>query len=371
MSKKGQKQVRRSWDFVWLIALLPAALALQYVCAKAPDNVESIYSRGIYPIISEVVSLIFGYIPFPAAEAILALLIVVLIAAVIRRIYRTFRYGPAEIVRGLLRIMSFAALMYFLFVVLWGLNYERVPLETTLGLSVSTPTKTELASAMDKEIASVNALCPSIAYSKAGTSTYEGGFAGMKDQVNEGFDRLSAPLTVGDRYLAHTRSHPKSIYLSQYMSYTGIEGIFIPYTCEPCIVTDYPECVLPFTISHETAHLKGYAREDEANYLAYLACNANPDVYYQYSGHLNALTYLSDALYATDASLWRQETSRLDRRAAADVNAYYKYLRDHQGKAQDAANKINDSYLKSQGQSGVVSYDRFVTLLCAQYKKAS
>jgi hypothetical protein len=69
--------------------------------------------------------------------------------------------------------------------------------------------------------------------------------------------------------------------------------------------------------------------------------------------------------------LWRTEISKLDRRAAADVNVYYKYLRDHSGKAQSAADKINDSYLKAQGQTGVVSYDRFVTLLCAQYNKTN
>jgi hypothetical protein len=371
VSRNGQKQKRRSWGFLWLIALLPAALALQYVGAKAPDKVEHIFSRGIYPVVSAAVSLVFGYIPFPVAEAALAALTAALIFAVTRRIYRTFRYGPAELLRGLARLAAFAGVMYFLFVAMWGLNYERVPLEKTLGLTTAAPTKTELAAALDKEIADVNALCPSVTYTSLGTSAYPGGFNEMKDRVNAGFDALSSPLTGSQRYFAHTRSHPKGIWLSQYMSYTGIQGIFIPYTCEPCIVTDYPQCVLPFTISHETAHLKGYAREDEANYLGYLACAANPDAYYQYSGHLNALTYLSDALYSTDPVLWRTEISKLDRRAAADVNVYYKYLRDHSGKAQSAADKINDSYLKAQGQTGVVSYDRFVTLLCAQYNKTN
>jgi hypothetical protein len=103
--------------------------------------------------------------------------------------------------------------------------------------------------------------------------------------------------------------------------------------------------------------------------LAYLACKSNPDAYYQYSGDMNALLYVSNALYSTDQSLWKQDAAKLDKRAAADIDGYSAYITSHQSKAADISDKINDNYLKSQGQAGVVSYDDFVNLLCDQYRK--
>lgn len=365
------KNKKYNYKFLWLLTLFPITILLQQACISSPQLTESIYSRQIYPVLSTAISAVFAFIPFSAAEIILATLILLLLVGIIIGIVRLTRTGPVVILRGVLKLSTFLCVMYFLFTALWGLNYYRQPLAVTLGLDTAAPTVDELSAVMDNEITSINELCPLITYDKAGHSYYEGGFNSMRLQVNAGFDWLEAPYKPGERFLPHVRSSPKSIYPSNLMAYTGIEGIFIPFTYEPSIVTDYPQFILPFTTSHETAHLKGYAREDEANYLAYLACENNPDAYYQYSGHMNAFLYLSNALYSTDQSLWKQEVSKLDRRAAGDINAYYAYTAAHESKAADTANKINDSYLKSQGQTGVVSYDNFVNLMCDQYRKDS
>lgn len=369
MNEKPRAASRRRYP--WLMLLLPAALILQFVSSRNISATEEIYSRRIYPVLAAVFSLPARYIPFPAAELIAALLAAFFVFILLRGTVRLFRRGPRVLAGGLAKLAAFLCAAYFLFVVLWGLNYCRAPLAETLGLDASSPSETELYSALDSEISAVNSLCGSIDYTSSGASGYDGGFDGMRLQVNAGFDALESSLMQSDRYFAHVRSSPKSVFGSQYMAYTGISGIFVPFTYEPCICTDCPSFTLPFTISHETAHLKGYAREEEANMLAYLACCANPDVYYRYSGHLNAFIYLYDALYPTGGDTLRTHVAKLDRRAAKDVNIYFAYLRAHEGRAENTATKINDNYLKAQGQTGVASYDRFVVLLCAENKKSA
>ena len=50
---------------------------------------------------------------------------------------------------------------------------------------------------------------------------------------------------------------------------------------------------MPFTICHELAHLKGYIYEDEANFIAFMACINSDNLFFQYSGYLNVLNYVS------------------------------------------------------------------------------
>ena len=302
------------------------------------------------------------------AQALLAALLLWVLWVLIRNGMRAVRHGPSWLLNGLLRLGAMASVLLFLFYAMWGYNYSRLPLWQNLKYQAGTPTGAELTALTADEIAKINALCPQISYGKDGASTYPGGFAGMRTQVNAGYGWLTAGESPSRPLIGRAVSSPKGMWFSRQLAYTSIEGIFVPFTYEPTVNTDYPLFLLPFTISHETAHLKGFAREDEANFMAYLACLSNPDIYYQYSGHMNALLYLSNALYATDKNQWTAQMARLDRRAAADIHAYDTYLQRHAGTVDRISSRVNDRYLKSQGQSGVVSYDDFVVLLADRYR---
>ena len=43
---------------------------------------------------------------------------------------------------------------------------------------------------------------------------------------------------------------------------------------------------IPHTICHELSHLKGFMREDEANFIGYLACIGSDSPDFRYSGYL-------------------------------------------------------------------------------------
>ena len=50
-------------------------------------------------------------------------------------------------------------------------------------------------------------------------------------------------------------------------------------------------------MAHEQAHQLGYAREQEANYLAFVHCIEQKNPYIQYAGYIFGLRYCYNALY--------------------------------------------------------------------------
>lgn len=88
----------------------------------------------------------------------------------------------------------------------------------------------------------------------------------------------------------------KDIRNSWFLSQQYIQGYFFPFSMESNINSDMYIMNKPFTICHELAHIKGYIYEDEANYLAYLACIKSDNPVFEYSAYLQVLPYLADEL---------------------------------------------------------------------------
>ena len=128
-----------------------------------------------------------------------------------------------------------------------------------------------------------------------------------------------------------------------------------------------PDPELPFAASHEIAHERGFAREDEANYLGYLACRLHPHPDFRYSGLLAASVYAQNALYRADRPAWDRIEKMRSAGVRRDLDALRAWSERHRGRASRAAERVNDAYLKSQGQAGgVQSYGRVVDLLLAE-----
>ena len=96
----------------------------------------------------------------------------------------------------------------------------------------------------------------------------------------------------------------KPVQLSHWWSYTGITGMYFPMLAEANVNIDVPDSSIPATAAHELAHTRGFAREDECNFLAYLTCIHSDSADFRYSGLLMAYIYCSNTLYDYDKDLW-------------------------------------------------------------------
>ena len=132
-------------------------------------------------------------------------------------------------------------------------------------------------------------------------------------------------------------------------------------------MTDYN---IPATACHELSHLKGFAREDEANFIAYLACTASDNPEFNYSGAMLAYIHANNALYgAGEVELYREIRDSLCDTAKRDLIANSAFWDQYEGKVAEVSTQVNNSYLQLNNQSdGVKSYGRVVDLLLAMMR---
>jgi hypothetical protein len=117
-------------------------------------------------------------------------------------------------------------------------------------------------------------------------------------------------------------------------------------------------------MAHEMAHQRGNAREDEANFLAYLTCRESGLASAGYSGALQAFEIVLGALYSASPDSAAVIGGSLDPGPRADRTAIREFWARHEGPASVVTEKVNDRYLKANSQkAGVGSYGLAVDLL--------
>ena len=347
----------------WIL-LFGAAIGLNYLSSFAPAWVEMIYSRTLYPVIGQVLSLVTGLAPLSLSEVTAVALLVALPILVIYWFFSCWRQ-PLNWLRGPWRLLSWISVAYFCFMLLWGLNYHRLPFATIAHLPVQPSSVTELNRLCQDLLARANELRQSLPEDATGVTSLTGGKWRALSRANLGYKQLADRLPA----LAGRYGLPKGVYLSEPWSYTGIAGMYFPFTGEANVNMAVPAPFIPAAACHEMAHQRGFAREDEANYIAYLTCINHPDPEFQYSGVLLALEYASEALRAEDQAAYSELRQGFGPGLTRDLQAEREFWQRHSGPIERLTTNVNDKYLKSNLQNdGVQSYGRMVDLLLAEQR---
>ena len=187
----------------------------------------------------------------------------------------------------------------------------------------------------------------------------------MEEKLLDAYDK------VCDKYsfVQRLRSNMKPIILSEPMTYTHISGVYTYFTGEANLNTNFPDYSLPFTAAHEFSHQRGIAREDEANFMAFLVCAASDDPYIRYSGYLNMYEYVASAYYSADPDGYYELLGTMDARIRCELVSYSEFFDKYRDSvASEVSGAINDTYLKLQGTEGTRSYGLVVDLAVAYLK---
>lgn len=100
-----------------------------------PAMVEKYYSNGINIYIVKALSKISSVLPFSLFEILIYIFILSILIFLIYSIIYIIR-NPRKILvylkNSILNIISIVGIIYFLFVILWGINYNRLDLEDSL-----------------------------------------------------------------------------------------------------------------------------------------------------------------------------------------------------------------------------------------------
>ena len=354
----------------WLLLAASGILATRWA-ERAPMTIDAIYGRRLFPWIAAAIGIPGRATRADLAQILLAaglaLLLLYLVFGTLRAArHRSFiaGYGRPDHIAAALAIGVWA------FQLSWGLNYARPPLAGRLGLRPAPVEPANLARLVRKLAGEVNETYRRAADARQYTPESRGG-AGSSLRVDADVvaDRLSAAYrTIIPSFGSLPLARPKfPAAAGSILTFTGVSGIYFPFTGEATVNARLPDASVPFVMAHEMAHQRGTAPEDEANFLAYLSCRESGLAAAHYSGALSAFGLAWNALaVAAPDSARLLGPGLLDAGPLADRAAIREFWERHRGVATDLAEQVNSAYLCANHQrGGVASYGRAVDLLLA------
>ena len=358
----------------WILLLIPISLFIIVLCKNFTFIAEYIFARGLYRVMAIIMGLVTRWFPFSVAEICIYLLPFIVLFLLSRFIYKAIKDRENRFMiigKSILNILCTISIVLFAFVVLCGTNYYRYSFTTYLDYESGTYSKEDLYNLCDYLADKLNKAREDVAVDENGV---------MKLSYENNRELLSKAGTVMSEFVSdypaykYSTGTVKPVLASKYMSYTEIVGIYVPFTMEANINMDVPDHNHPVDALHELAHLRGVMPEDEANYVAYLACISSGEEDFIYSGYMLAFILSSNRLYDEDKELYRQVQNKLSDGVINDIKADITYWKKYEtptaNKISNVSNKVNDTYLNLNGQTeGTKSYGMLVDLLLAEFKE--
>ena len=324
------------------------------------------YSMNVYPVFVGSIGRVSSIVPFSISEILIYCTIIYLIVITVVLVVGLFSKkvkNASALATFFMKVMMVATVILLLFTLFAGINYHRRPFSYHSGLTIqnsSTQILYELCQELTSEL------------NQLSQEREEVKLSGGNDIDDISQSSIQAMTNLGAEYevLSGFYPNPKPLLSSKIMSYAGFTGVYYPLAIEANFNNDVTDYTIPATICHELSHLKGFMREDEANFIAFLACRSSEDTSLQYSGYMLALSYSMNQLYVEDRNLYDTVYAAYSQTMKDDLQEKYKYWKRYEGVVQEASNAVNDTYLKVNNQSdGVKSYGRMVDLLIADYTK--
>lgn len=369
----------------WLIgafALLFISVILMLVSLKV-NGFAQWYATHIYPLLVSVIGRISGFFSFSLCEILIYILLIWLIYTLVQAIRKksslskknkedvslpylnmeTEDSKKSYLISWFSGVLLGAGFLIFLYVICCGINYRRTSFSEESGIIPIEYSAEELKEICMQLTEELNELSDQVLRNEKGI---------MVLSVDEGEQAISAMRSLGEEYesLSGYYPRPKKLIVSELLSYQGLSGIYLPFTVEANYNGDMIPYNMPFTACHELSHLRGFMQEDEANFIAFLACIRDENIDFQYSGYMLGWTYCMNALYRMDDESWREVRGLLDKAIEKDLLANNEFWDHYEGVVSEVSNQMNDLYLKANGESeGVQSYSRIVELIVAYYNK--
>lgn len=330
------------------------------------EGFSDFFNRYISSVVRAILAYLTGWIPFSLAEMIVILSPVIIIAAVV---FASKRYADSwhDVLVFCGTILSFVALFFGLFTMGFSAGYRGSTLDRKLGIERAGVSAEELYDTALILVEQINNEIAGVAFVEDGLSIMPYGYDEMNDRLIDAYDKACDKY----RFIQRLDSNLKPVMLSELMSYTHITGVYSFFTGEANINVNFPDYTIPYTAAHELAHQRGIAREDEANFVAFLVCLESDDRYIRYSAYLNLYEYVSSALYSADPELYFQARAKLGDDVKSEMIAYSEFYDKYRDSvASDVSEAVNNTFLVIQGTEGTKSYGMVVDLAVAYYKQA-
>jgi len=349
--------------YLYWIVLVLVAIAIK-LFSLSPSAVERYYSNGIYPVISSIQRVLFGWIPFSIGDLFYGFVGVMLILGVVRFIRALIKrtITKSSVIGAGKKTVDYVLWIYIIFNFNWGLNYNRLGIGYQMQLQPSTYNEVELQAVLNITIDKLNAL--------ADTARMERNlYAKKRFLFEKGYETYTEADNVYP-FLSYSHSSIKPSIFSYLGNYLGYTGYYNPFTGEAQVNTTVPLFVQPFTCTHEIGHQLGYAKEMEANFAGYLAASRSTDIAMRYSVYFDLYVYAIRNLYIRDSTMAKAYAVRLPKVSRDDVRELRAFFKKYENPFEPVIRKLYGQYLKANEQpQGILSYDEVLGWVIAYYRR--
>jgi len=360
----GSLMIKNLLQYRLLFVLLLIAIAIKFFSLNEAW-VEVYYTNRFYPAISSFLRILFGWIPISMGDIFYATAVVYLIIKVWKLLQSLIKKRAKEYYSRILisRYIMLMLFIYIVFNILWGLNYNRHGIAKQLALDVQ-PYSAEdlygLTSLLQQR------LC---FYGDKVDSMKRLSLNRNKNLFKEG---VAAYQQAEKQFLFLNYKYP-SIKASLYTPLGhlfGFTGYYNPFSAEAQIKTTIPVFLKPFVLCHEIGHQLGYAKENEANFVGFLASKNSVNPEFKYSAYFEMWLYANRELARFDLRQAKLFQLTAHEQVKKDYRSYLQYLFDNKNVVEPFVSVFYDNYLKMNNQpKGNRTYNEVTSWLIAYLKK--
>jgi hypothetical protein len=263
---------------------------------------------------------------------------------------------------GLKKTILVSGIIYIVFNLFWGINYNRRGIAYQLNLNMQPYSVDDLKNINETLLRKVNT-------AKLALLNHPQPYPDNKElfiKVKNAYNKLSITYP----FLTYQPISLKSSMWGWLGNYTGFTGYYNPFTGEGQVNTSIPKFLLPYTTCHEVAHQLGYAKEMEANFVGYLAASNSTDTLFHYSVYLDLFIYSNRNLRSMDSMVAKKYAEQLLPAVKADLLEWREFNIRYKNPVEPLIRWGYGKYLQSNSQpQGMLAYDEVTSFLIAYYKK--
>ena len=337
--------------------LLLTAILLK-IFSFFPSEIESWYSISAYPLLASFFRLLTGWLPFSLGDLIYLTFLTYLFWSVYRILSQGFiagfKFGFWKI--QLKKILSWSLFIYVSFNLFWGLNYDRKGVQSQFNLKDTTVDPASLIRTIELSHQNLNV-------------TYPKAFLERRNLKKSDFifkEAVSCYQTIQKKstFLSYTFPSVKPSLFGKLGNYMGYSGYYNPFSGEAHVNTTVPDFILPYTTCHEIAHQIGYAKEQEANFIGFLAAKSSPNPTFRYAVYFELYLYARPYLYRQDSLKLKQLDSTLLPGVRKDITELKTFYQSYKTPVENWVDQFYEQYLKANEQpEGQLAYGKIMIWL--------
>jgi len=253
-------------------------------------------------------------------------------------------------------------MIYIIFNLLWGLNYNRLGIAYQMQIPVQKYSTEDLRSIVGLIVNRLNSLDSAALANRNQIKDKKILFANSIQSYRE--------LSLTQPIFSYSSPSVKSSLFSYLGNWLGFTGYYNPFSGEAQVNTTVPLFIQPFTSCHEMGHQLGYAKENEANIAGYLSAKSSTDPAFRYSVYFDLYLYAASELYIRDSLLLKPLRGQLKAGVRKDFKELQQFWKVYGNPIEPYIRRLYGKYLRANEQpQGIMSYNEVIAWLIAYYKK--